>query len=102
MGKTVLVTGATGRIGSQLCLELCPWEQFEQLNIPDEALCIPYGPDGRSWRMHFTHVSDAVQGILLAMLGYDPQFDTKKLIDDALEWREKGVFTIHKLNAAEF
>jgi len=135
-----------------------PWEKFEKLNIPDDALCIPYGPDGRSWRMHYTHVSDAVQGIILAMesdaaageafnilgpeatpralavkyiaektgqkyyeahletmwefecsikkarglLGYDPQFNTTKLIDDALAWREKGVVTKHKLNSAEF
>jgi nucleoside-diphosphate-sugar epimerase len=135
-----------------------PWEKFEKLKIPDEALCIPYGPDDRSWRMHFTHVLDAVQGIMLAlessnasgevfnilgpeatsrasavkylagktgqryyeahldtmwefecsiekarrMLGYDPQFDTKRLIDDALAWRGKGVFTVHKLNSAEF
>lgn len=135
-----------------------PWEKFEKLNIPEDALCIPYGPDGRSWRMHYTHVSDVVQGIILAMesdaapgeafnilgpeatprafaikylaektgqkfyeahldtmwdfecsiekarraLGYDPQFTSKKLIEDALAWREKGVFTKHKLNSAEF
>lgn len=135
-----------------------PWECFEKLNIPDDALCIPYGPDGRSWRMHYTHVSDAVHGVILAMesdaasgetfnilgpeatpralavkyiaqktgqkyyeaqletmwefecsiekarkmLGYNPQYTTRRLIDDALEWRKKGVFTQHKLNSAEF
>ena len=133
-------------------------EDFERLNIPDDALCIPYSPDGRSWRMHLTHVSDTVQGVILAiqsdvspgeafnilapeattrsfavkyladktgqkyynaqvdtfwdfecsiekakkMLGYKPVFDTKKLIDDALEWRKKGVHTQHSLNSAEF
>lgn len=135
-----------------------PWECLEKLGIPDDALCIPYGPDGRSWRMHYTHVSDVVQGAILAMesdkapgeafnilgpeatpralavkytaektgqkyyeanletmwefecsiekarrmLGYNPQFTSKKLIDDALAWREKGVFTKHQLNSAEF
>ena len=108
--------------------------------------------------MHFTHVSDAVQGIILALesdaaqgeafnilgpesrprelavkyiaqrtgqkyyeanlqtywdfecsiekakklLGYQPVFDTRKMIDDALLWREKGVVTQHKLNSATF
>jgi nucleoside-diphosphate-sugar epimerase len=108
--------------------------------------------------MHYTHVSDVVQGIILAMesdaapgeafnilgpeatpralavkyiaektgqkyyeahldtmwdfecsiekarrlLGYAPRFTTKMMIDDALAWRDKGVFTIHKLNSAEF
>ena len=36
------------------------------------------------------------------MLGYEPKFTTKRLIDGALAWREKSVFTKHKLNSAEF
>ena len=135
-----------------------PWEAMEAQNIPEDALCIPYGPDGRAWRMHYTHVSDVVQGIILAMesdaapgeafnilgpsstpkdvavkylaektgqpyyeahlqtywdfecsiekarrlLGYAPVYDTKKMIDDALAWRAKGVFTQHTLNSATF
>ena len=135
-----------------------PWEEFEALGIPDEALCIPYGPDGRAWRMHYTHVTDVVQGVILAMeseaapgeafnilgpaatprdvaikyiaertgekyyeahlqntwdfecsiekarkyLGYKPLYDTRKMIDDALGWREKGVYTERSLNSAVF
>jgi len=44
-----------------------PWECYDALHIPDDALCIVYGPNEEPWRMHYTHVNDVVQGILLAM-----------------------------------
>ena len=127
-------------------------------DIPDETLLIPYGPDGRSWRIHLTHAEDAAEGTVLALLspdaageafnilgpastvreqavkyihektgieyrevhlqtfwefecsiekarrilGYDPKYDTIRLVDDAVKWREKGYKTVHQLNSADF
>lgn len=126
-------------------------------DFPDDMMLIPYGPDGRSWRIHLTHATDAAEGVILALitpeasgeafnilsrtstvreqavkyiaektgyeyrevhldtfwefecsiekaeriLGYNPAFDTIKMIDDAIEWRKKGYHTVHKLNSTE-
>lgn len=44
-----------------------PIENFRDLNLPDGALINPIGPDGRSWRIHFTHIEDTVDGVMLAL-----------------------------------
>ena len=128
------------------------------VDIPDDMLVIPCDFDGRSWRIHLTHVLDAADGTVLAMestnasgevfnilgpsstvrehavkyiaeitgapyrkvqldtifefecsiekarklLGYNPKYDTIKLVDEAIKSRNEGYNTIHQLNSADF